>query len=126
MTQKTHTHCVLRPTSPPSAHGWDSTTGQSVWDAGREPWGTDPGFLGARNSWYSQTPREVLILEILEARGVQGARVVLLVQGLLPSHSPQEHQWGRGLPCFPAQVENDITLGHQGGCQLNLRQPLCP
>ena len=31
----------------------------------------------------------------------QGMPMVLLVQWLLPSHSPQEHQRRQGLPCLP-------------------------
>lgn len=66
--------------------------------------GHRPRLSGARSSWYSQTLREVLVLEAQGALGVLG---VLLVRGLLPSRPLQEHPWGRGLPCFPAQVERE-------------------
>lgn len=66
--------------------------------------GHRPRLSGARSSWYSQTLQEVLVLEARVALGVLVVLLVLLVRGLLLSRSLQEHPWGRGLPCFPAQV----------------------
>lgn len=49
------------------------------------------GSRGARSSWYSQTLGEVVVLEARGARGARVVPVVLLVRGLLPSRSLQEH-----------------------------------
>lgn len=77
----------------------------------RTPGAAELGFLGARSSGYSQTPQRVLGLE---APGGPGALVVLLVRGVLPGRAPQVCRWGRGLPCFPAQVGEVITLSPRG------------
>ena len=74
----------------------------------RAPGAAEPHFLGARGSGYSQTPQRA---RGLVARGGPGALVVLRVlpvQGVLPGRAPQACRWGRGLPCFPAQVGEKV------------------
>lgn len=77
------------------------------------------GFWGIRSSQHSQILQEVLVLEVREAQEARGALAVLLVQAVLPSHSPQECQWDQGLPCFPAQVERECHHSLTLRCQLN-------
>lgn len=124
LRRHTHTHCQpahsAEPAQPLTAHTWRLYYGRSVWDDGREPWGTDRGFRGPgaagthkpwgkswswrpggpwRSWWSCWSCWSGGSCQAVLSRSTHGTGVSLA----------SLHRWG----------ENVITLGHQGGCQLN-------